>query len=83
MKMIKAMNVKINSEKELEELTRELLHILVNLRYWTKLWNEQYGSNFLKKKKLWEDRADKCLERIELTKTVNQNYIEFKINKDV
>lgn len=63
------MKVKIESEEQLVAMTKELLHIISNLRHWTKLWNEHFGSYYGKQKKMWEQRADDYLEKVGMRKT--------------
>lgn len=45
--------------KDLQELT----HIVINLRHYTKLWDEHYGSRLKDSKKLWEANADTWIEK--------------------
>lgn len=43
----------------------ELAHILLNLRHFSKLWDDNYGVEAKKRKKFWEQKADEYLESIE------------------
>lgn len=72
------MKVTVDSEKELVEMTTELLHILVNLRHWTKLWNENYGGYYLQQKKSWEKRSDDYLQKIGMQKSQQTNEINIE-----
>lgn len=63
------MNIKITSEKELEEKFIEGIHILNNLRHWTIKYNETLGSSLKGIKKGWEEKADAYLEKLEATPT--------------
>lgn len=58
-------NVNINTEEELIQATKDLLHVLVNLRHKTKIWHDQYGSKNLSEKKKWEQRADDLIEKLQ------------------
>lgn len=58
------MNIKINSEEELVELFRELLHISVNMRHWQVEWHEKYGVELGRIRKHWEKRMDIYLEQL-------------------
>lgn len=63
------MRVKVSDEEELVELSRELLHILVNLRHFTIIWGEHFGGTNLVNKKRWERRADELLEKLKVSKS--------------
>ena len=58
--------VTVKSEEELVELTKKLLHTLVNLRHRTAIWNEQYGAKNLYEKKKWEQRADDLIRELKI-----------------
>ena len=57
------MKIKVTSEEELVEVAKEALHILQNLRHWTKLWNAHHGSELRERKAYWEEKADLFLEK--------------------
>lgn len=57
--------VKVHSEEELMALSGELLHALVNVRYWTKKWEQEYGCEMKIKKKYWEARADELIAKMQ------------------
>lgn len=59
------MNIKINSEEDLFDNFKEAIHILNNLRYYTKDWEENYGVESKMRKKRWEEKADKLLTRLD------------------
>lgn len=59
------MRITINSEDELVQLTKDLLHIMVNLRAATKDWHEHYGHYRLQKKKMWEGKADDLIAKLD------------------
>jgi len=56
--------VKITSEQQHQELTAELLRVLLNLRFRQKYWEENYGCMAKKEKKDWEQKADQLLNRL-------------------
>lgn len=58
------MIVRIKSEAELVELTKELLHIIVNLRFHSSIWEREYGYLHKMKKKSWEKKADDLIEKL-------------------
>lgn len=58
--------VTVKTEEELVELTRRLLHIMINLRHWTAIWNEHYGTKNLHEKKKWEKRADELIQELKI-----------------
>lgn len=58
--------VTVKSEEELVELTKKLLHILVNLRHRSTIWHEQHGATNLYAKKKWEQRADELIQELNI-----------------
>lgn len=76
------MKVVIKDEDELVAITKELLHVLFNLRYYTKLWEWDHGSRTKATKKAWEVKADELLERLEMKKTNHKGDINLSINND-
>lgn len=58
--------VTVKSEEELVALTKKLLHILINLRHRTAIWNEHYGAKNLHEKKRWEQRADELIQELNI-----------------
>lgn len=63
------MNIKIQSEEELKDKFVTGIHILNNLRHWTKKYNETLGSELKAIKKDWEKKADEYLESLSATPT--------------
>lgn len=61
------MHLKINSEEELVNVFKELMHLGVNMRYWQKQWKEHYGAENRKAKEKWEERYDNLLEKMNAT----------------
>lgn len=53
--------IKIESEDQHRQLTGELVHILINLRFWQKYWKENHGFNARRHKEKWEKKADDLL----------------------
>lgn len=74
--------VKINTEAELYLVCQELLHITLNLRKFTKLWEEKYGVEIKARKKYWEDKADSLLQRLQIPEHRTQSQIKIEINGD-
>lgn len=69
----------VKSEDELIELTKELWHVLVNLRYWTNEWQKEHGAILLEHKKKWEARADELIKTHGLQKTNASSGIEISL----
>lgn len=74
------MKIKIKSEEELVNVTEELIHVIANLRKFTKLWEESYGVELKKKKKHYEKRADDLIERIQVPDHVRQYEIKIEVD---
>lgn len=75
-------HVKLNNEKELLELAKEMLHIITNLRYWSNEWNIHHGAVLLNQKKKWEAKADALLERLKTTRSVHKYDVHIKLGTD-
>lgn len=73
------MTIKITSEQELVDLSKELLNALYNLRYWTKRWESEYGVDTKDAKKRWEKKADDILEKLEMQKTDQAKEIKISV----
>lgn len=76
------MRIRIESEEELLELARKLLHCGVNLRYWTKEWNKKHGGILLERKKYWEKKMDDLLEELGAEKTQLQAEVHISIKNE-
>jgi hypothetical protein len=63
------MRIVVQSEDELYEISKNLLHISVNLRYWTKEWDKHHGKTLLERKQYWQNRMDEYLEELGARKT--------------
>lgn len=74
------MKVKIKNEEELVKVAEELIHILTNLRKYTKLWEESYGVVLKTKKKNFEKRADELIERIQAPEHTRRDEINIVID---
>lgn len=59
------MNIKIHSEDDLLDKFKKAIHILNNLRHYTKDWEENYGVESKMRKKRWEEKADKLLAELD------------------
>ena len=55
----------VTGEENLKKAFEDLFHVLVNLRFWTKDFEEKYGVSAKKLKKDWEARADKLIDDLE------------------
>lgn len=76
------MRIRIESEEELLQLAKKLLHCSVNLRFWQKEWNEKHGGNLLEKKKFWEKKMDDLLADLGAEKTHNQSEVHISIKNE-
>jgi hypothetical protein len=74
------MKIRVENEQQLFDLAEELLRITTNLRHYTKLWEESYGVVLRDRKKCWEDKADKLIATLQVSK-LNRNET-FKIEID-
>lgn len=74
------MKIKINSEEELVKVAQEAVHILNNLRHWTKLWNAHHGKDLRDRKQYWEEKADLFLEQLQVEEHRGQNQIKIEVN---
>lgn len=81
--MQKGIHIKIGSEAELLNLTREMLHILVNMRIAQIDFHAHYGTDRAKKRKEWEGKADKLIERYVVKEDDENINIEINNTKNV
>lgn len=63
--------VKVESEEELVQLTAELIHIMINLRFHQKYWHEHFGHQAKTNREKWELKADALLRRMNFTEHDN------------
>lgn len=63
------------TDQQMPAQLQEALHILHNLRFFTKYWNETGGGQARDYKKRWEEKADKLLNSYGLTIHQNTRYI--------
>lgn len=75
------MKVIIKNEEELVKVAAELIHVLANLRKFTKLWNETHGVELKSRKKYYEDKADQLIERLQVEDHRNPEQVKIEINK--
>lgn len=73
------MSYKIQGDEELFELTNQAVHILNNLRHYTKIWNEVYGGRAKTDKITWENKADEFLKKLGLQYELHQKSAHIKI----
>lgn len=76
------MKIKIQSEQELIDVCTEALHVLSNLRKFTKLWEESYGVDLKARKKYYEQKADELIKRLQVTENRQQTKIKIEINEN-
>jgi hypothetical protein len=68
----------ILSPEEFTAKFKRLTHVLHNLRFHTKKWDENFGYNNRMNKKHWEEQADKLL--IELGLPMEHNISSVKVS---
>lgn len=73
------MKIRITSEQELIEIACEAIHVLSNLRYFTKLWNESHGFELKQRKVYYEKLADALLEKLNVTEHREAKQIKIEI----
>ena len=56
--------VRIKSEEQLKDTAAEMLQVMVNLRHFTKIWQQKYGFLPKQNKENWEKRADELIEKL-------------------
>lgn len=76
------MKIKIESEDELMEVAKEALHLLVNIRHYTKAWEETHGAELKNRKKHFEGRADEFLKKLEMEKSLRSDAVHISINNE-
>jgi hypothetical protein len=74
------MVIKINSEEELLNVDAELIHVIANLRKFTKLWEETHGVELKRNKKYYELKADELIARLQVEN--HKQVYEIKIEVD-
>lgn len=78
------MKIILSPGEDVTDTFIEMVTILNNMRHWQKEWGEHYGHELLKRKHLWEGRADKLLQRLGSTEHIEHNekvFIEHKTNQ--
>jgi ABC-type uncharacterized transport system ATPase subunit len=58
--------IEYSTDEQLQQMHAEALHVLHNLRFWTKRWDEHFGCFAKKNKENWEKKADEMLDRFGL-----------------
>lgn len=76
------MRVVVKNEQELLELAKDLLHVLINLRYWSNEWHLHHGSVLLEHKKKWEKRADALIQRLKVSRSPNAFDVHIKLENN-
>lgn len=59
--------IEIGSEADLKDKFAEVAHVLHNLRFFTKFWNEHGGYQARRRMQYWQERADALLDSMGLT----------------
>lgn len=74
------MIIKISSEEQLVSVATELIHVIANLRKFTKLWEETHGVELKRNKKYYEQKADDLIAKLQVQdhKQVHEIKIEVK-----
>lgn len=75
------MKIKVTNEQELLKITEEAIHVLANLRKFTKLWQESYGVELKARKNYYEEQADKLIQRLQITEHRQANQIKIEVNE--
>lgn len=75
------MKITITSEEELLKLAKEALHILSNLRHFTKKWNENHGVQLKQRKNYYEEKADELIERLQIEEHRRESQVKIEVNK--
>jgi hypothetical protein len=73
------MKILIQTEEELLQVTSELIHVLCNLRKFTKLWEQDFGVELKTKKKRYEQMADELIERLQVPEHRQAGQIKIEI----
>jgi hypothetical protein len=74
------MNIKISSEQELIEVATEAIRVLANLRKFTMLWEESHGVVLKDKKKVWEARADKLIDKLQVPELGRNEHVKIELD---
>lgn len=67
--------IELDSVDDLKKRFEEMAHILHNLRFYTKYWNEHGGYKARERKNQWEEKADACLDKNGMTLHNNINSV--------
>lgn len=74
------MIIKINSEEELISVATEALHIISNLRKFTKLWEETHGTVLKERKKYYERKADELIQKLQVAEHKHPEQIKIEVD---
>jgi CRISPR/Cas system-associated endonuclease Cas1 len=55
--------IEYSTDEQLQQMHAEALHVLHNLRFWTKRWDEHYGHEARTRKQYWQGKADELLNK--------------------
>lgn len=76
------MKIIIQSEDELIKVAAEALHILSNLRKFTRLWEETHGVVLKRNKKYYEEKADTFISNLQVPDHKQLHEIKIEINEN-
>ena len=71
--------IEITTEQELKTRFEQLAHVLHNLRFFTKYWNEHGGAHARSRMHHWQQKADTLLN--EMGHTLHNNITAIKLIK--
>lgn len=61
---------------EMKQLAEDLLHIVHNMRFYQKYWQDNYGGQAKQRKEYWEAKADEKLNQYGLNEHKNTKSIQ-------
>lgn len=74
------MKILIRDEQELVNVAEELIHVIANLRKFTRLWEETHGVDLKARKKYYEKEADTLIERLKVTEHKHPSEIKIEVH---
>ena len=74
------MVIKINSEEQLVKVATELIHVIANLRKFTKLWEETHGVELKRNKKYYEQKADELIARLQVENHKHKYQVKIEVD---
>lgn len=74
------MKIRVQNEEQLVNVAEELIHVIANLRKFTRLWEETHGVDLKARKKYYEKEADALIERLKVTEHKHPSEIKIQVN---